>query len=67
MQESLTKTQICQSNQVNKHKKKLFYDIGDKVWLFTKNINTDQSSKKLNHKMIGSFKVIKKKNILLKL
>ena len=37
------------------------------MWLSTKNISTDWPSKKLDYKMIGSFKVIKKKCILLEL
>lgn len=67
IQKSLTKTQTSQSNQANKNQKKVFYDNGDKIWLSTKNINTDQPSKKLDHKMICSFEVIKKKDILLEL
>ena len=61
------KAQISQSNPANKYRKKIFYDIGDKIWLSTKNISTDLPSKKLNHKMIGSFEVIGKKRILLEL
>lgn len=37
------------------------------MWLFTQNISINQSSKKLNHKMISFFKVIGKKDLLLKL
>ena len=66
-QESLTKAQTSQSNQANKYWKEVSYDIGDKMWLSMKNINTDQPSKKLDHKMIGLFDVIGKKNILLEL
>ncbi len=66
-QESLTKAQISQSNQANKHQKEVSYDIGDKVWLSMKNISTDRPSKKLDHKMIGSFDVIGKKGISLEL
>ena len=40
-QESLIKAQTSQFNQVNKHQKKVSYDIEDKVWLSTKNISTD--------------------------
>ena len=40
-QESLTKAQTSQSNQAKKHRKKVSYDIGDKMWLSTKNISTD--------------------------
>lgn len=63
----MIKAQISQSNKVNKHWKKVFYDIRDKVWLFTKNINTDQTSKKLDYKIIDFFEVIGKKSISLEL
>ena len=66
-QESLTKIQTSQFNQVNKYRKKVSYDIRDKVWLSTKNISTNQLFKKLDHKMIGLFNVIRKKSILLEL
>ena len=66
-QESLTKAQTSQSNQANKHRKEVSYDIGDKVWLSTKNISTDRPSKKLDHKMIGPFEKKKKKGISLEL
>lgn len=41
MEESFTKTQTSQSNQVNKYWKKISYDIRDKMQISTKNINTD--------------------------
>ena len=66
-QESLTKTRTNQSNQANKHRKKVVYNIGDKVWLSMKNISNDQLSKKLDHNMISPFHVIEKKDISLKL
>ena len=37
------------------------------MWLFTQNINTKHPFKTLDYKMIALFKVIRKKNILLKL
>ncbi len=66
-QESLTKAQTSQSNQANKYRKEVSYDIGDKVWLSTKNISTYRPSKKLDHKMIGPFDIIGKKSISLEL
>lgn len=63
----MTKIQINQFNQVNKYWKKVFYNIGDKVYLFTKNISTDQPSKKLDLKIIDSFNVIRKKSISIEL
>lgn len=63
----MTKAKINQRNQTNKYKKKISYNFGEKIWLFTKNISVDQLSKKLDHKIIGLFKVIEKKSILLEL
>lgn len=34
--------------------------MGDRVWLSTKNIRTARPSKKLDHKQIGPYKIIKK-------
>ena len=64
---SLIKAQISQSNQANKYRKNVYYSIRDKMWLSKKNINTNQPFKKLNHKIIGLFEVIRKKEISLKL
>ena len=66
-QKSLTKAQTSQSNQANKYWKEISYDIGDKIWLSTKNISTDRLSKKLDHKIIGFFDIIEKKSISLEL
>lgn len=46
---------------------KVFYNMKNKVQLFTKDINIDQPFKKVNYKMIGFFEVIGQKKILLKL
>ncbi len=35
------------------------YKVEDMIWLFTKNIKTERSSKKLNHKWIESYKIKK--------
>ncbi len=66
-QELLMKAQTSQSNQRNKHWKEVFYNIGDRVWLSIKNINTNRSSKKLDHKIIDLFDIIGKKDISLEL
>src|SRR5262249_35002850 len=36
------------------------FDVGDMVWLNAKNLTTKQPSKKLDHKRIGPFKIMKK-------
>ena len=33
------------------------YKVGNSVWLLTKNIKTERPSKKLDHKMVGPFKI----------
>ena len=35
------------------------YRVGDKVWFLTRNIKTKRPSKKLNHKIIGPYKIKK--------
>ena len=42
----------------NQHQKKtLGYRVGNMVWLSTKNIKTKRLSKKLDYKMISSYKI----------
>ena len=55
--------QEIHSKQADKHRKDISYNVGDKVWLSTRNITTDRPSKKLDHKMLGPFEVIGNKGI----
>ena len=58
VQEEMTKLQAKQAVAANCHRKESSaYKIGNMVWLSTKNIKTDRPSKKLDHKMIGPYKV----------
>ena len=58
MQKEMTKSQAKQAVAVNCHRKEPpVYKVGDIVWLSTKNIKTKRPSKKLDHKMIGPYKV----------
>ena len=60
MQEKMTKSQAKQIIVTNCHwKKPSAYKIEDKVFLLTRNIKTEQLSKKLNDKNISSFKIKK--------
>jgi hypothetical protein len=43
------------------------YQIKNQVWLSIKNIQIDRFSKKLNHKMLESFKILKKRESFYKL
>ena len=48
------------SEQANRHCKDVDYEVGDMVFLNSKNIKTQRPSKKLNDKMLDPFKVIAK-------
>jgi hypothetical protein len=43
------------------------YQMKNQVWLFIKNIQTNWSSRKLDHKMLKSFKILKKRDSSYKL
>ncbi len=55
--EALFKTREQMMNQTNKHRKKINYEIKSKMFLNEWNIITARSFKKLNDKMLDSFKV----------
>ncbi len=55
--EALIKTQEQMINQVNKHRKKVNYEIESKMFLNERNIVTARSFKKLNDKMLNSFQI----------
>jgi hypothetical protein len=60
IKQKLVTTQKFQKYQANKIRKNSFdYKVEDLVWLSIKNIKTNRSSKKLNHKMIDFYKVLK--------
>ena len=53
--------------QINKHRKKMKYQINDFVRFSSKNIKTTKFSKKLNDQMLDSFKIIEKMSVLYRL
>jgi hypothetical protein len=64
----MKKSQINQVKHANKHRIIASdYQIENRVWLFNKNIQIDRSSRKLNHKMLKSFKILKKRESSYKL
>lgn len=63
----MTKAQTSISEQANKNKKEVSYDIRVKVCLSIKNISTNLLSKKLDHKMRDYFLIIGKISILPKI
>ncbi len=60
-----TKKKLANAQDIQKRyadQKRIFsseYEVEDMIWLFTKNIKTERSSRKLNHKWIGSYKIKK--------
>ncbi len=55
--EALIKTWERMMKQANKHKKKINYEIESKMFLNERNIVTARFFKKLNDKMLDSFKI----------
>jgi hypothetical protein len=64
----MKKSQINQVKYADKHRNIASdYQIENQVWLFSKNIQIDRLFRKLDHKMLESFKILKKKDNLYKL
>jgi hypothetical protein len=57
---TIEKAQAGQRRQADKHRRKVDFDVGDYVWVTTKNWSTDRPSPKLDHKMAGKYKIIEK-------
>jgi len=55
--EALTKTRERMMKQANKHRKKINYEIESKMFLNERNIVTARLFKKLDDKMLDSFKI----------
>ncbi len=54
----LTKVRITMKKQINKHWKKIIYQINDMMFLNSRNIMISWSSKKLDDKMLEFFKIL---------
>ncbi len=54
----LTKVRITMKKQINKHWKKMIYQINDMMFLNSRNIMISWSSKKLDDKMLEFFKIL---------
>jgi hypothetical protein len=64
----IKKSQINQVKYVDRHRIIASdYQIEDQVWLFSRNIQIDRSFRKLDYKMLESFKILKKKDSSYKL
>jgi hypothetical protein len=62
VKEHMKKNQNNQVKYANKHRIIASnYQIKNRIWLFNKNIQIDRSLRKLNHKMLKSFRILKKR------
>lgn len=58
MRAEMTKSQDVQAAKVNwRQKNSPTYEVGNLMWLSTRNIKTERPLKKLDHKMIGPYKI----------
>jgi len=58
IKQTLAKVRVTMKKQINKHWKKMIYKINDMMFLNSRNIMIARSSKKLNNKMLESFKIL---------
>ena len=66
-QKHMKKIRSTMRKQINKHRKKMKYQVDDFVKFSSKNIKTTKLLKKLNDRMFNSFKVIEKMEIFYRL
>ncbi len=58
IKQTLAKVRVTMKKQIDKHWKKMIYKIDDMIFLNSRNIMIARSSKKLNDKMLESFKIL---------
>ena len=66
-QKHMKKIKSIMRKQVNKHRKKMKYQIDDFVKFSSKNIKITKFLKKLNDRMLNSFKIIEKMSVFYRL
>jgi hypothetical protein len=54
------KAQQSIERQVNKHQREPDFDVGDSVWVTTKNWKTERPSYKLDYQMVGLYRILEK-------
>jgi len=58
IKQTLARVRVTMKKQTDKHWKKMIYKIDDMMFLNSRNITIARSSKKLNNKMLESFKIL---------
>ena len=54
------KAQESMQQQANKHRREPNFDIGDSVWITTRNWRTKRPSRKLDYQMASLYKILEK-------
>src|SRR2546421_12631168 len=57
---NMKEAQEKQKKQADGRRRKIDFDVGDMVWVSTKNWRTDRPSKKLAHQMAGPYQILEK-------
>ena len=57
---NMSKAQLKKQHDVNSHRRKPDFDVGDKVWLNAKILPLDRPSKKLSNQNVGPFFITQK-------
>ncbi len=58
IKQALARVRVTMKKQIDKHRKKMIYKIDDIMFLDSRNITIARSSKKLDDKMLESFKIL---------
>jgi len=56
--EVMKQAQEKKEQDVNRHRREVDFQVGDKVWVSTKNWRTQRPSRKLDHQMAGPYKIL---------
>jgi transposase InsO family protein len=65
--EFMAKAQDKKSRDANAHRREIDFEVGDKVWVSTKNWKTQRPSHKLDHQMAGPYTIAQQKGHSFKL
>jgi hypothetical protein len=58
IKQALERVRVTMKKQIDKHQKKMIYKISDMMFLNSRNVITSRSFKKLDDKMLESFKIL---------
>jgi hypothetical protein len=58
--DNMRESQERQKRQADKRRREIDFDVGDMVWVSTKNWKTDRPSRKLAHQMAGPYRILEK-------